>query len=462
MTKILLVYPPFCTPASPPYSLAYLYSFLKNNLSVEHGVNVLDLNIFFHQLKFPEEQKYFQQSSWQDYERNTKTFLQLAGACYSQNNKRVVRGEDPELLSELVAEIVTRSPEVVAFSIVYSSQAFYVSALIPKLRALGIKIVIGGPAVNDKLTKIADAVLKNEVDLLEYVEWEKVEHNNLKTRRVLDFSLFDVKQYFIPEIALPLRTSSSCYYQQCSFCTHHGNAKYREYDLEDIKETIVVSNAKHIFFIDDMIPKKRLLELAALLKPLAVTWMCQLRPTKEFDAETLRVLFNSGLRVVLWGVESGSDRILHLMKKGTNQRDITTVLDNAYTVGIKNVLYIMVGFPTENESEFMETIAFLKENKKQIDLISLSTFGLQKDSPMFTKLEDFGIIKVQTTERTILEPKIEYAVSSGLTADQLEKLKREHKQFIEKINKFPLQMNYFREHLLCVLKFNSSFLIIQK
>ncbi len=451
MSKLLLIYPPFCTPASPPYSLAYLHSFLKNNLSTEHSVDVLDLNILFHQLKFPEDQKYFGQSSWQDYEKRAKKFLQLAGACYSQNNKKVVLGESPELLAELVAEIIKKSPDIVAFSIVYSSQAFYASALIPKLQSLGIKTVIGGPAVNQKLAGIADIVLKNEVDLLKYIEQKKIDHHTLKIRRILDFSVFNLEQYFIPEIVMPLRTSTSCYYQQCSFCTHHGGAKYLEYDLEDLKKTILQSKAKHVFFIDDMIPKKRLLELAAVLKPLAVSWMCQLRPTKEFDLETLRILSDSGLRVVLWGVESGSDRILQLMKKGTNQKDIAGVLSNAHNAGIKNVLYVMFGFPTETETEFKETIAFLKENKNYLDLISTSTFGLQKESPMYSKPEQFGIAGIKTIGRTILEPKIEYSASSGLTVEQLEKLKREYKMTLEKMNKFPSQMNYFREHMLCVL-----------
>ncbi len=452
MSKILLVYLPFCTPGSPPYSLAYLHSFLKNNLSAEHVVDVLDLNILFHQLKFSEYQDYFRQSSGENYQQKAKKFLQLAGTCYSQNNKRVVRGEEPELLSELVVEIMKRSSTIVAFSIVYSSQAFYVSALIPKLRSLGIKTVIGGPAVNQKLVGLADVVLKNEVELLEFIEQKKTDHHALNTQRILDFSVFDSKQYFIPQIVLPLRTSNSCYYQQCSFCTHHGNAKYVEHDLEDIKQTIILAKAKHVFFIDDMIPKKRLLELAAVLKPLAVTWMCQLRPTKEFDRETLQILYDSGLKVVLWGVESGSDRILQLMKKGTNSKDVVGVLHQAHIAGIKNVVYIMFGFPTETEEEFLETITFLKENKECIDLISPSTFGLQKDSPMFSQLERFGIVDVRTSKRTILEPKIEYTVAAGLTVDQVEKLKREHKMTLEKINKFPTQMNYFREQMLFVLK----------
>ncbi|MBI2666562.1 hypothetical protein HYX13_03035, partial [Candidatus Woesearchaeota archaeon] len=53
--KVLLVYPPFCTPASPPYSLVKLYGFLKNNLKnfgKNTDIEILDLNVFFHNQKW--------------------------------------------------------------------------------------------------------------------------------------------------------------------------------------------------------------------------------------------------------------------------------------------------------------------------------------------------------------------------------------------------------------------------
>ena len=64
--KILLVYLPFCTPVSPPYSLTNLHAFLSHNSKQE--IKVLDLNIKFHQLKFKDAQQYFQLGKWKNYE----------------------------------------------------------------------------------------------------------------------------------------------------------------------------------------------------------------------------------------------------------------------------------------------------------------------------------------------------------------------------------------------------------
>ena len=62
----------------------------------------------------------------------------------------------------------------------------------------------------------------------------------------------------------------------------------------------------------------------------------------------------------MWGVESGNDRVLELINKGTNVKDIEKVLEDSHNVGIKNIAYILFGFPTEIKEEFLDTIEFLK------------------------------------------------------------------------------------------------------
>ena len=173
-----------------------------------------------------------------------------------------------------------------------------------------------------------------------------------------------------------------------------------------------------------------------------------LRPTKDLNENTLIILAESGLKNIIWGVESGCDRILGLMQKGTNKKDVVQVLTDSKKAGIKNVLYIMFGFPTETKEEFLETINFLKDNQENIDLVSTSIFGLQKGTPIYKNPEQFNLTKITETKRTVLEPKISYKTNSGLTPEEIKKLKKTHQKTLEKINKFPKEMNFFREHLL--------------
>ncbi|MGE0792724.1 MAG: radical SAM protein [Candidatus Woesearchaeota archaeon] len=442
--KLLFIYPPFCTPASPPYAITRLYSFLKNNLNEIHKLNILDLNLYFHKLKFEKPTK-----------QTLTSFSQESNKVYSYNNNLVVEGKNPEFFDECLNEILKFKPECVAFSLIYSSQCFYTLALIKELKKLNIKTIIGGPAVNKKLIEIADYYLKDEIALYDFISKENSYNdseklNKLNYNSILDYSIY--KYYFVPELVIPLKTTTCCFYQQCTFCTHHGHGLYQEFPLENIKESIIKSKAKFVFFIDDMFSKKRLLELAKLVKPLNIKWMCQLKPTKEFDKETLKILYDSGLRLIIWGVESGNNRILKLMKKGTNIEDMKFVLNYSKEVGISNVLYIMFGFPTETEKEFIETINFLKENDKNIDLISTSVFGLQKESYIFSHPEEFKIEKIFEEERTVLEPKITYILKEGISQNDAKKFRDKYRKTLEKINKFPKVYNFFREWMLVELE----------
>ncbi|MBU2560812.1 MAG: radical SAM protein [Nanoarchaeota archaeon] len=446
--RILLAYLPFCTPASPPYSVTYLYSFLKANCDAQ--VRVLDLNLEFHKLKFPEYLEYYQDmTKWDDYDKKTTEYKELTKKTYSESNKKVVEGGKPELFEELLGMILDRKPDIVAFSIVYSSQAFYAYALLKELKSRGVKTVVGGPAVNEKLTKLASASLKNEIELLSYVTGKEAEHDRLKFDFPIDFTQHDLKGYFTPHPVIPIKTSTTCPYKGCAFCSHYGRMPYFEYHIETIKKNVMMSGQKHFFIIDDGMPPTRLLKIAEALAPLGVRWTCQLRPTKELDPALMKKLRESGLAMVLWGVESGSDRVLKMMNKGTNVKDIEKVLSASHAAGIKNITFIMFGFPTETREEAAETIEFLKKNSANIDLVSSSVFGLQKGTAIYNKPDQYGIIHITETQRTVLEPSISYEVEAGMTQKQADTFRDGHKKTLEKINRYPKTMNFFREHMLC-------------
>jgi anaerobic magnesium-protoporphyrin IX monomethyl ester cyclase len=451
MKKILLIYAPFCTPASPPFSIINLYSFLKNNYNGK--INVLDLNLEFHKIKFPDYQKYFQKKEWNNYNTITNEFHTITSKIYSENNKKIVENKEPELIDDLINLIIKEKPDIIAFSIVYSSQAFYTQSILKKIKEINPKIItiIGGPAINNKLK--ADKILNNELELLNFLHKENnldYSEKDLNFNYSNDYSIFNLKEYFTPNIVIPIKTTTSCYYQQCTFCSHHGNKKYIEYDLNLIKKNIINSKEKYFFIIDDMLHVKRIVEFANLIKDLKIKWACQLKPTKNFTYEVFVKLKESGLNLILWGVESGSNRILKLMKKQTDIEEIKQVLENSKKAGIKNVAYIMFGFPTETKEEFLDTINFLKDNEKNIDLISTTVFGLQKNTPIYNNPNNFGIKKIIEEERTVLEPKISYEVEEGLNREEILKLKEKYKKTILKINKYPKEMNFFREHMICL------------
>ena len=351
----------------------------------------------------------------------------------SMNNGRVLENEKPEYLDECIKKIKSFKPDVVAISLVYNSQVFYTHALID---ALDIPVIVGGPAVSEKL-KTKATYLKNELELLSHIGGTAKNFNTIPEFQT---------GYFTPKPVIPIKTSYSCNYRKCTFCTHHANVPYLEIPLDNLEQTINKSKAKHFFFIDDMMPKDRLLEIAKILKPLDVYWTCQLRPTSDLDKSTLQILYQGGLRMVCWGAESGCNRILKLIQKGTTKESASEVINNAHIVGIKNVLYVIFGFPSETKEEFRETIQFLKN--VDVDLISTSIFGLQQGSIIFNNPEKYGITKIIKEKRTLLSPKIAYEVLSGMTQKEAKKLQSKYQKTLDSINKYPRKMNIFREHML--------------
>lgn len=442
--KLLLVYPPFCTPAIIPYSLVNLYSFLKAN-SV--AVDVLDLNLEFHDNHFHEYKEFVDEGDYGEYDEKTKEFLKETKDCYSKNNKKVVNSEEPELFVQMLALVKEKKPDVVGFSVVYSSQVFYAYALMKRLKAEGVKVVVGGPAVNDKIISVADKHLNNEIELLSYLNRDVIDYDSVVCEYRLDYEIFDSSKYFCKETVVPLKTSHGCYYSNCAFCTHHKGEMYLEYNISNIESTIKTSQNKFFFLIDDMIPKTRITEIASIMKKYNKKWTCQLRPTKEYDIEALKLLKESGCKMIIWGVESGCQRVLNLMRKGTNVGDVHKVLNDSKSAGILNVVYVMFGFPTETADELEKTVKFLENNKKAIDLVSTSVFGLQKGSDVYENPSIYKIKKVKENHRTILEPKISYE-AEGMTKDKLKIVRKTVQPRINAINKYPKSMNFFREHML--------------
>lgn len=434
--KLVLVYPPFCTPASPPYSVTGFYSKLKDS---SLDVSVLDLNVEFHNLFFSHYRDYFKKKDWVDYDSVSKKCGEEFDKCYALNNKLVLQGNNPQGFQELLNLILEKKPSIVAFSIVYSSQVFYAFALIKELKKLNIKTIVGGLAVSNRLRQ--ESLYLADLDALSNYLQIGVVHD-----AVLDFSIYDEAKYFSPELVLPLKTSSTCYYKQCAFCSHFSRDKYFEVSVDLIEEIVSGNSANHYFLIDDMISSKRLLSLAKVFKKHNVSWACQLKPTRDFTKEVLQELKDSGLVFVMWGVESGSNKVLKAMFKGTNKEDVALVLKNSKESGVINNVYIMFGFPSETKDDFDETISFLKDNEANIDLVLSSVFGLQRGTKVYNEPAKFNVVKIFEEERTLLDPKVSYDVCSSLSNRDASLLRKKHLKFLGTINKLPKKTNFFREH----------------
>ncbi len=450
--KLLIIYPPFCTPTAMPYSLAALKSNLKASLQLD--IQCLDLNAYFHTLQFPTYYQNIQQAYQQGltaYGTLLQNFENESREIYAQNHKLIVHKQPPHHIQTLIQHIKDQKPDFIAFSLVYNSQCFYSESLIDELQhnplTSSLPIITGGPAVTSNIKK-KTIYLKNEQEFITYLKSKNIQSPPQSTIIIHpDFHDFHPQHYLSAKPIYPLKSSTTCFYKLCTFCTHFAKVPYAEYPIETIVQTIKNHNIKYIYFIDDMISTKRLLELAKALTPLNIKWWVQLRPTKDL-IPALPTLAQAGLHTVCWGVESANQRILDLMKKGTHIEDIPQILATSHNAQIKNMIYIMFGFPTETKEEVMHSFDFLTENKNNIDLICSSIFGLQQGSTIYDHPQDYNITEINEKTRTVLDPKITFTINAGLTTEETKKIRHRHMHRINAINKFPKVFDFVKEQML--------------
>ncbi|MBD3203854.1 radical SAM protein [Candidatus Woesearchaeota archaeon] len=431
MTKILIIYPPFCTPTSPPYSIFNLPAFIKANSDL--STKILDFNLFLHK-------KFIQNpfSDLSDYNKKAKNFFKKSGKLYKKINKNLRnKNRNLPLINEMIGKIKEYNPEFLVFTCIYNQQMIYASKIAEHFKK---KTILGGPAATKKHNKSFDLVTNDLSEMLKFMG-EKQTDNELR----IEYDIIDINEYYSPKPILPVQSSIGCIYQKCAFCNFHGFKKYTEFPVKELLP--LLKQNKYFEFIDDIVPIKRLAGFNKHLKDLCIRYMCYSRIEKNPTLENFKKIHESGCRVILWGVESGSDKILKLMNKGITTKNIKDTLEKSSHAGIKNIVYIIIGFPGETEKTLAQTITFLKQNKKNIHLVAPNIFSMQPESEVFQNPKKYRIQKIIPVKRSYLPKKYNY-ISRGLSHQDFVKLKEKYKKRFNSINSYAYMYSIYKDHFL--------------
>jgi radical SAM superfamily enzyme YgiQ (UPF0313 family) len=248
-------------------------------------------------------------------------------------------------------------------------------------------------------------------------------------------------------------TSRGCYWGDCAFCTisfgYGRNFKYKPRNIEKVFKDIVHVREKYkthfIQFADNCIPPRRAEKLCDRLieEDLQVRWMMEARLEQEFTPELCRKLYQAGCRMLAFGLESGCQRVLDLMNKGTKKEYISQTLQNSSDAGIWNHVCIIVGFPTETCDEARETLEFLKENKKNIGSAIASSFLLELDSKIYLNPETYGITKILHHKDKDFQFVFDYDAYEKMNKEETKEIWKEFQETIEKEGLLPIEYGGF-------------------
>ncbi|MBI3776225.1 MAG: B12-binding domain-containing radical SAM protein [Gammaproteobacteria bacterium] len=400
----------------------------------------------------------------------------------------------PPLLADGIKEILALKPDCVGISMIFSEQLPMGAAIGRFLRQRTLlKVFMGGSCLIEGAEHFlkwypesADVIivgdgeeplrqlLVNDINpkgIPGAVYWESgkiVKEAPVFLKNVDQFGIpcfdgLDLYAYYSPEPVIPLLLSRGCYWRKCTFCVHYFSAgdTYRVRSLDSIIEVLkyfVSKGLRNFSFVDEMIAPGQFARLAEGIKDakLDIVYYAYSKPNKTFSPTVLKEIAESGCKFLLWGVESGNQRVLDLMGKGTKVEEVSEVMKNAHAAGVENHLFIIGGFPTETHEEFADTLRFLMDNKDYIYAINSGPFGLDAGAPINKSPEKFGIVKTWVHTETPLGAQLAYTCSSGVSMEEA---------WQNWVNAVPLfrafhphanLVAYYRDHALLIYKHMGS------
>ena len=206
------------------------------------------------------------------------------------------------------------------------------------------------------------------------------------------------KKYLTPIPAAPLMSSRGCYWDQCTFCDHAHTLGpgYRQLPVDVVADSMASYRrdfgVEMVFFADESFSPAMVNGLTDALEQRDVFLhygsMC--RVEKAF-IPLIEHAAKQGLKFMCMGWESACDRLVCRMNKGYTREDSETLIDECVRNGVKVLLFVMFGFPTETPAEADQTLAYLSENRDKILGINPMPWRLTMGSHVRAHPEEFGL-----------------------------------------------------------------------
>jgi hopanoid biosynthesis associated radical SAM protein HpnJ len=180
-----------------------------------------------------------------------------------------------------------------------------------------------------------------------------------------------IEDYYIGYLLHPyvsLYTGRGCR-SRCTFCLWPqtvGGHRYRTRSVASVLGEAALTKElfpqmKELFFDDDTLTddRRRTEEIARGLGRLGISWSCNAKA--NVPRETLQVMRDNGLRLLLVGYESGNQQILINIKKGLRVERAKRFAADCRDLGIAVHGTFIIGLPGETRETIQETIRFARE-----------------------------------------------------------------------------------------------------
>lgn len=402
-SSILLVKLPPWDYRTPPLGIAYLATFLK---SKGMEAKVFDLNIEMYNSESGEKKK-----GWGDEDFH-----------WWQSNRSEQKYS--VMFEHFSDRILSFNTKTIGFSATLPSIPFLNQLLkYIKKKASDRIIIVGGPATFfyedgrqelDKSMIDYFVISDGEIALYELLNnlgddgtlsmdknssckiWKDMPSDRticIQTPNIMDldsvgfptFEEFNLSAYAEGHFTLPIIFSKGCN-RFCSFCSdtvlsHPYRCRKPENVVKEIKTHLGRYRNIYTFRLADLSFNANLKFLdkfcgLIIAEGLNIKWYGQGQVRADMDKNLLSKMEKAGCRQFSLGVESFSDHVLYMMKKGYTAEKADQFIKRSKDAGIEIHIALIVGFPGETEEDFDNTLNYIAQNNSYIDRVcSLNICG---------------------------------------------------------------------------------------
>jgi len=246
----------------------------------------------------------------------------------------------------------------------------------------------------------------------EYADWHNLTHDHIP-----DYSDLDITAYHsgIPNGVIPMEFSRGCV-RTCNFCDwvtsgggfrtktgqqvftevkyYYENFGVRNFYFNDalingsIKEFNAFNELLLKYYTENNLPNRHLLYSGHfIIRGPDTGW-------KKSDIERMG---KAGADNMVVGVETGSDHVRKSMNKGYTLADLDYNMEMFAKCDIKLYMLMMVGYPTETDDDFQQTLDLITRYQQYVASGNISgvnfgqTFVIEEGAPIFYHPEELEL-----------------------------------------------------------------------
>lgn len=230
----------------------------------------------------------------------------------------------------------------------------------------------------------------------------RISYENLDALPTPEYALIEDRGYFSPEPLVYYSPTRGCYWNRCTFCDYGLNfgtptSPWRQRKLETVLEDLrtIAGRARFVYLSVDVLAPATIVKLAHALveEGIEVRWGAEVRLERHFGAEACQALRKSGCVGISVGFESGCQRVLDAIDKGTKLSDIAATLRHFHDNDIAVQMMGFTGFPSETVAEAHESVDFLETHRDSWTVAGLGEFILTPGAIVAMRPGDFGIVE---------------------------------------------------------------------